>query len=221
MSLFTELGIRVDAGADHGALLMAGDEAMLRCARRPVLRIYRWAEPTVSFGYFIRHAQVAASWPEMPRVRRWTGGGVVAHGKDVTFSLAIPAGEPTARLRSAALYAALHEGLRDTLQALGHQVRLARAEDLREGALCFAAPVAGDLIGGGRKIAGGAHRRCREGLLHQGSLSLPVPPEVFAARFAAHLAGSVAPNAAPPEECAMAEHLAAERYAAPAWTLRY
>ncbi|MFQ7534400.1 MAG: hypothetical protein ACLRPT_04285 [Akkermansia muciniphila] len=39
---------------------MAVDEALLEWGRKPVLRAYRWAEPTVTYGYFDEEATARA-----------------------------------------------------------------------------------------------------------------------------------------------------------------
>ena len=77
----------------HSAPLnMALDEVLLGDICEPLLRIYRWEGAAVSFGYFGRYAPVAAAWPGRALVRRMTGGGVVPHGSDLTYSLIVPAG---------------------------------------------------------------------------------------------------------------------------------
>ena len=75
----------------HGAPLnMAIDEVLLRHARMPLLRLYRWERPAISFGYFGVAAQILPQCGPREAVRRWTGGGVVWHGEDLTYSLVVP-----------------------------------------------------------------------------------------------------------------------------------
>lgn len=65
------------SGACGPAWNMAWDEALLEAVGRlghPVLRTYGWAEPCATFGYFQRHAEVAARVPLRPLTRRPTGG---------------------------------------------------------------------------------------------------------------------------------------------------
>src|SRR5271155_3321183 len=69
---------------------MAIDEALLREVREPVLRIYEWSVPAVSLGYF----QPAALAGERPFVRRYTGGGLVDHAHDVTYTIVLPPANP-------------------------------------------------------------------------------------------------------------------------------
>ncbi len=72
------------------ALNMALDEALLQTVTQPVLRFYRWRRPALSFGYFGRFADVAAEASARELVRRWTGGGIVLHGADLTYSIILP-----------------------------------------------------------------------------------------------------------------------------------
>ena len=51
----------------HGQ--MAVDEALLRLARCPVVRFYRWASPAITFGYAQRYADVRASAGALPAIR--------------------------------------------------------------------------------------------------------------------------------------------------------
>jgi len=160
------------------ALNMAIDEALLEMATVPVLRFYRWERPAFSFGYFGRYAEVAAESDRRDVVRRWTGGGIVPHGEDLTYSLIIPATDPAFEKSSPEIYREVHEAVRRALE------RHAIATVLADGAApkisdhCFANAVRADVVSDGHKIAGAAHRRSRKGLLHQGSIQrADLPPE--------------------------------------------
>ena len=83
-------------GAGHYAFNMALDEALLHAAPRlgqPVLRFYGWTEPAASFGYFQKHAEIERMTLLRPLVRRPTGGGLVPHDADWTYSLVFPPGD--------------------------------------------------------------------------------------------------------------------------------
>jgi lipoate-protein ligase A len=157
---------------------MAVDEVLLRSVASPTLRIYSWDAPCVSFGYFQKIRGVRLTYPNESLVRRWTGGGMVEHGKDLTFSLLIPAGDPVAALPPARFYKELHVRMAGWLNSCTTcvaasgipSVRLAGEGDLLPGPSCFSAPAADDLLMEGRKILGGAQRRSGGALLYQGSL---------------------------------------------------
>src|SRR6478752_6293200 len=104
---------------------MALDEALLGRISGPAIRVYRWHSPSVTFGYFGRAAEVATRWPDREMARRWTGGGIVLHGEDITFSLLIPAGHPFAAARPAETYRAIHECVAQWLQSAGMAAALA------------------------------------------------------------------------------------------------
>ncbi len=171
---------------------MALDEAFLRLcggegqpgddrAGLPAMRVYRWTRPSVSFGYFGRCATVRADFPQRAPVRRWTGGGVVAHGDadDWTYALIVPRPHPLALLPPPESYRCIHSALAAALRATGADgIELAAdpntslggpRQDAASGA-CFTHPVRADLFQNGRKVAGAAQRRTRLGLLHQGSV---------------------------------------------------
>lgn len=188
--LFTQLGLWADATARTGPEQMACDEALLGCASKPVLRIFRWAAPWVSAGYFTPLEKAAAVRPDLPVCRRWTGGGVVVHDGDFTFTLAVPRGEPWVVMRPADSYRVLHEAVTRALRAQGVEALLSGGEATGNDQ-CFASPVAHDIMSGARKIVGGAQRRTKSGLLHQGSIQLRALPPDFARVLASQLADTV------------------------------
>ncbi len=92
--LFAGLNIYYDVATHSPAMNMAIDEALLGSATIPTIRFYRWRSPALSFGYFGKFSDVAIYAAERDLVRRWTGGGIVFHGDDLTYSIVIPANEP-------------------------------------------------------------------------------------------------------------------------------
>jgi lipoyl(octanoyl) transferase len=174
MLMFNRLDLILPETAFQGPVQMALDETLLHSVCRPTLRCYRWDSPCVSYGYFQKHAEVRKFRSDLPAVRRWTGGGMVEHGRDFTFSLMIPRGDPAASLSPSVFYRELHGILARWLSTiLFPTVRLAEEADLRAGDACFSAPVNADVLLEGRKILGGAQRRSHGALLYQGSLQFP------------------------------------------------
>lgn len=176
---------------------MALDETLLAGATDggAWLRFYRWDAPAVTFGYAQRWRNVALLVPggnASRAARRPTGGGVVFHGDDLTFSAGFPA---PAAWNPSALYAALHERLLRALAGAGIGAALHRpvsapppAPDSAAGPLqCFASPVPMDLMtpDGRQKLLGGALRRMSGRVLYQGTLRLvPGLPDTPALRGA-------------------------------------
>ena len=209
--------VRLDDPEPHPAALnMAIDEVLLRTAAEPHLRCYRWARPAVSFGYFGKYAEVARAWPEREAVRRWTGGGIVLHGEDFTYSLLVPRACAFFHLAAAESYRAIHECLAGLLGSS----TLAESAAPKISAACFENAARHDLVSGATKIAGAAQRRTRFGLLHQGSIQHTLLPPDFPARLAAALAPQIEPRILSHKLLAEAAALAAAKYASAAWLRR-
>jgi lipoate-protein ligase A len=212
--LFPELSVLADTTPLDGFYNMALDEALLDSTERPVLRLYRWDGPWISFGYFGRNDSIAKLHPGRPRVRRWTGGGIVEHGNDLTYSLIVPASHPFALIPASTSYRMVHEAIGP---AFGPRTQLAPAPKTPSApdSHCFAAPASGDLLEGDAKIAGAAQRRTKAGLLHQGSIR-PCPPELWN-QLPTLLAHSIFPETPTPAQTNAARALAASRYGSPDW----
>lgn len=199
---------------------MALDEVLLSDAREPLLRIYRWEGSAVSFGYFGKYASIAAAWPGRAIVRRMTGGGVVPHGLDLTYSLIVPAGHPFAARNPRDVYRAVHETIGALLARDGETAALASAPEGHGTGVCFESPAEFDLLAHGRKVAGAALRRTRHGLLLQGSIQGIAASEAMRPRLASAFAAQVSAAEIIPSQLAAAEFLTAEKYAKPGWTMR-
>jgi lipoate-protein ligase A len=199
---------------------MAIDEALLREVNEPVLRIYEWSDPAVSLGYF----QPAALVPEgRSFVRRYTGGGLVDHARDVTYTLVLPRAHPWMELSAPDSYCLVHRGVQAAIAACGIESEIAPAASGIESEACFQKPVRFDIVAEGHKLGGAAQRRAREGLLHQGSILLPNPArngalrQAFANAFASRLELTIKPSEFTAAETAYAIDLERERYTADAW----
>lgn len=167
--LFETLQLWIDESARSGPENMAVDEWLLANVDEPVLRVYHWEENWGSLGYFGAIAEARKTFPEVNWVRRWTGGGLVDHRDDWTYTLVVPIRDPLARLRGAESYRLIHEALSQVLENGG--VRLSAGLELTGAAICFENPVEHDLVdASGRKRAGAGQRRTRTALLHQGSV---------------------------------------------------
>jgi len=215
-----ELLVSDDLEPRHAALNMAIDEALLLTASVPTLRFYRWKKPSLSFGYFGRYAEVADQSDRREIVRRWTGGGVVPHGEDLTYSVIIPRAHPFFLRSSLEVYATLHEAICLALAANKIAATLANEAGQKISEDCFANPVRADVLSGNRKIAGAAHRRSRAGLLHQGSIQRSGLPERFREDFARILCDRSEKGALPLATLEHAAQIASAKYASTAWLTR-
>jgi len=216
-----ELLIELGHPAHGAAVNMAVDEVLLLRAQQPILRVYGWARPAVTFGYFEHWEPVAAAHPGCEWVRRWTGGGIVPHGEDWTYSLIVPRSDPFARIGAAESYRLIHELLGVAMRPEGVEAGVTPQAAPKVSQACFENPAQYDLLAAGHKIAGAAQRRSRFGMLHQGSVQGVAVPSGFAERLAGMLAGQVRPRELTPAELAEAHTLAAGKYASEAWNRKY
>jgi lipoate-protein ligase A len=201
----------LEDGANAGAVNMARDHALAEVAPDGcgIVRFYRWATPTLSFG---RHepvrgryvpAEIAArGWQT---VRRPTGGRAVLHHRELTYSVIVPArasGGPRA------LYAAVHQGIARGLQTLGVQAAVVppdRPTPYVDAGPCFGLPAPGELEVAGRKLVGSAQARLGSRLLQHGSILIDDDQQSLALTGASQAASlREVLGAAPPVEVLIA-----------------
>ncbi len=220
---------------EHGpcapAWNMACDEWLLMHAAklgRPVLRFYEWDRPSVTIGYF-------QPFPDLPRprhtvIRRPTGGALVVHDADLTFTVVLPPSHPWCRLPTEQRYERVHERVQEAFRV--HDRNLFHVDLHRDLAIptgrssmnlrCFEKISRYDVVLEGVKVAGGAQRVNRSGLLHQGSIQggdLRITPEDMRTAwegFGTYLIG-LHLNAAEMREIS---ELAETKYESPEWNER-
>jgi lipoate-protein ligase A len=152
---------------------MALDETLLEnCARlgMPVLRFYGWNTPAATFGYSQHYAQVSAWTALRPLIRRPTGGGLVPHDRDWTYSLVFPPEHRWYRFKAVESYCGVHQWVQRAFARIGVEGELAAAAQKPAPGQCFIGAERFDLLLAGAKVAGAAQRRTRSGLLIQGSV---------------------------------------------------
>jgi lipoyl(octanoyl) transferase len=220
--IFADLGVVLDPVPRSSSFNMAMDEVLMQQCEEPTLRFYRWARPSVSFGFFGAFEEVERCWPGRDPVRRWTGGGIVPHGEgeDVTYTLLVPKADAFARQPALESYRRIHEIIAQALTETFAAVELAPIAAPRISDACFENPAVFDILAAGKKIAGAAQRRNRHGLLHQGSIRFELPPGGLIARIADLLGKPQPPREATAKEMLAAEALAAEKYGTSAWMRR-
>jgi len=169
----------LDSGRLDGPEQMALDAGLLDRARatgEAVLRVYGWSRPTLSFGrHEVARARFACAAIERANigvVRRPTGGRVLLHDREVTYSVTAPAPDGESVGPS---YRRINALLLDALACLGVRAAATPAGRARRtpGAglvSCFAEPSAGELVVDGRKLVGSAQLRERGALLQHGSI---------------------------------------------------
>jgi lipoyl(octanoyl) transferase len=230
--LFANLTIYHDERPQSAAMNMAIDEALLESAAVSTIRFYHWRSPAVSFGYFGRFSDVEIYAAERDLVRRWTGGGIVFHGDDLTYSIVIPASDPVFDESSIAVYEKIHRALAHALNRVGKRAVVAGGVDpggttltkhaavSAGGYNCFANPVRADVMVDGRKIAGAAQRRTRRGLLQQGSIQGIAASTHLAQKFAQTLSNNRSEFELNKQTVERAEELARQKYGTESWQQR-
>ncbi len=164
----------------EGCWNMAVDQALLESAVSEnvcTLRLYRWAEPTLSLGYFqtFSDREKHASSQSCPVVRRASGGGAILHDRELTYSLALP---PKHRWTAGRLelYQKAHQAIVEILAETGVGAVLfdgnSKKPDTETPFLCFQRRAVGDLLIGEDKVGGSAQRRFQGAVLQHGSLLL-------------------------------------------------
>jgi lipoate-protein ligase A len=165
-----------------GAWNMAVDEAILQgvnAGESPAtLRFYKWAEPTISLGYFQKYEEFQGQDEvirRMPMVRRQTGGGAILHDDELTYSLVVPLdGRGVTEIEG--LYRLVHDAFVAVLAREQVRVEYRGGEDKvnsqRGPFFCFSRKHWLDLVVGEDKLLGSAQRRIKNAVLQHGSLIL-------------------------------------------------
>ena len=169
----------LNSGKCAPAFNMALDDALLEAMPRlgkPVLRFYGWTEPAATFGYFQKFSEVESATLLRPLVRRPTGGGIVPHDADWTYSFAFPTSDGWYSLKAVESYQRVHEWIQKAFAKLNVATELAPCCKKSLPGQCFVGYEKSDVLWHGKKIAGAAQRRTREGLLIQGSVQPPPVP---------------------------------------------
>jgi lipoate-protein ligase A len=158
---------------------MAVDEALARSrtGSEAVLRLYRWARPTLSFGRNQdprpRYDPLALAARGAEAVRRPTGGREVLHDRELTYTVVAPFAGPGS-LRG--LYHTVNQALLAALEALGVPGAALAGRSgptpRPDAGACFGTPAPGEVVARGGKLVGSAQRRLGPTILQHGSLLL-------------------------------------------------
>jgi lipoate-protein ligase A len=219
MAVLFEQIIEVHDPEPHAAALnMALDEALLQHATTPTLRVYGWRARALSLGYFSRFAEAQRTAAGRETVRRWTGGGLVEHGDDLTYTLIVPRTAGFFQHAPLDSYRLIHERIAQWLRARGMDATVAPGSAEDSSSACFASHVRYDVVAGTTKIAGAAQRRTRWGLLHQGSIQLPLAD---AQGLAEAFAAVVQRTSITPERIQAARQIAEQKYATEDWLRKF
>lgn len=180
----------IDSGALPGPQNMALDAELLEASVAQgdlYFRTYAWPRPTLSLGYFQKLEEIAADTSRVDVVTRFTGGGAILHDRELTYSIAVPAEHPLAKLDVNDSYLELTRPLLFWLRGLGLAANFRGECPATKPANCFAGAACPDIVVAGKKIFGSAQRRKNGAILQHGSLLLDIDSELWKAVFGAQL----------------------------------
>lgn len=152
----------------------------------PILHFYDWASPSITYGYFIKPSEFIdldkAKEHGIELARRPTGGGIVFHLWDLAFSFLMPSSHSSFSLNTLENYRFVNDvvlrAVKDFLQ-LKEPMDLIKTDmiclDQASTKFCMARPTKYDVMFQGKKVAGAAQRKRKNGYLHQGTISLSMP----------------------------------------------
>lgn len=146
----------------------------------PILHLYDWAKPSATYGYFVQPEKHLDLSMGVDFARRPTGGGIVFHIWDLAFSFLMPSNSRHFSLSTLDNYKFVNKAVLEVATAyfsLAPELILKDGEDLAADCqnFCMAKPTQYDVVYQGKKIAGAAQRRRKQGYLHQGTISLCAP----------------------------------------------
>lgn len=139
------------------------------------LRFYNWQEQkAITFGYAQRSKSLKEQLEAGYQItRRPSGGGIVYHEGDLTFSIIFNSTDKVEEI-----YKKLHTAIAGELKKYINQVQnysqknIFKPVENGQSKSCFANPVLDDLMVDGKKILGGAIRRFGNRILYQGTLQI-------------------------------------------------
>ncbi|HEY5260153.1 MAG TPA: biotin/lipoate A/B protein ligase family protein [Rhabdochlamydiaceae bacterium] len=181
----------IDTGSASAEANMRMDKELLETLEdAAILHLYDWERPSATYGYFVdphKLLNVAkAKALGFDLARRPTGGGVVFHAWDLAFSVLVPETHPAFANNTLDNYAFVNRAVLKAVERfLKTEAPLnltpadAPALDADCGRFCMARPTKYDVMLNGRKIAGAAQRRMKQGYLHQGTIALTLPDEML------------------------------------------
>jgi len=153
----------------------------------PVLRLYRWAGPSFTYGVSQDPKEeidlLMCAKDGIGVAGRMTGGGVLFHNDDITYSFVCAkddVGEPKSHLVS---YREICAFLIRFYESLGLKASFAlEAPDFKDRShpheLCAASCEKYDIVVGGKKIGGNAQKRKKDAIFQHGSIPCSIDWEL-------------------------------------------
>ncbi|MDP3266778.1 MAG: lipoate--protein ligase family protein [Sulfuricurvum sp.] len=176
----------LDSGIKTAQCNMAIDEALLNCFKEgdmPIMRLYGW-ENALSVG---RYSTLWTSLDQqtvleenIPCVRRMSGGGILVHGGDLSYSLIMPRDW----LREKGVKESYHylcAFLLHLYEKLGYKADFSGENivDELQSDICLTGNEVYDIVIDGKKMGGNAQRHTRHVLFQHGSIPMGIDEPFF------------------------------------------
>lgn len=170
----------IDTRKGSAAYNMAVDEAVSLSVKKetapPTLRLYGWASPAITIGYFQKISEIDVDYcmlNDIPVVRRITGGRAILHADEMTYSFSVRTkGQFTGGLLDS--YRRISAAFHGAFVKAGMAPELIPDRGTRcpslKSPLCFESASYGELTIHKKKVIGSAQKRWIDGLLQQGSI---------------------------------------------------
>ncbi len=169
---------------------MAVDEALLQNYSEdhlPILRLYRWKN-SISLGRFSKlHKSVdldALKEKKTGCVRRISGGGILVHGGDLSYTMILPK-KYSEKKGVKESYRYLCEFLIRLYKKLGFEACFASELNMscEKSNICLASNEPYDIIVDGKKMGGNAQRYTSKALFQHGTIPISIDEEYFKGLF--------------------------------------
>lgn len=175
------------SGFSDAATNMAVDDALFSSYKEgvstPTLRLYGWKPAAISIGYNQNAEDLlnldACSQRNIAVVRRPTGGGIIFHDREVTYSIVLAQSDIGLSWRIKESFEAITSFLLECYRELGAGACFAKdaaTPDPRHkhtiAAFCFSRNEDYDILVNGKKLGGNAQKRRRNVILQHGSIPL-------------------------------------------------
>ena len=180
----------------HNALMnMAIDEALLKAlvehkSTAPTLRFYTWCPAAVSIGclqkipknFIVTQCRKLG----LDAIRRPTGGRIVLHKGDLTYSLVFAENSPSFPKGILPSYKKISQAIQHGLKLLGISSLLCSQQKINRSPFCFSLTAKYEILVNGKKIMGNAQKREKGAVLQQGSIMIDNHRSIINQLFAPH-----------------------------------
>ncbi|MFC1482839.1 biotin/lipoate A/B protein ligase family protein [Candidatus Margulisiibacteriota bacterium] len=173
----------IDSGPKTPKKNMAIDEELLESfdpeKAQPIFRLYQWRPAGISLGRFQKPEEIinieACKKDNIPVVKRITGGGLIFHDDEITYSIICSDKHlSTKNINVKESYRILTSWIVKTYQKVGLRPHYTNGTGTRS-KICFLQSEKYDISIHDKKIGGNAQRRKNGAILQHGSVPISLP----------------------------------------------